>query len=516
VTTVAEGPLATVNSWLNQNVVPAGVVTGAILAVFGVLWATFLNRRRLNWSVVYDAPINIDNQDLWTITSAQTSRPIDKPQLVILEVHNAGMLEVREDDWDSQLKFVFAGMEVMDLKVRNDDSSRRHRGRSTDGVRDRVEQQRAVDHQARAQDAKAVTTLIPGAASTIQMPKFNLNRGAGFRLLVLLNGDRHPQIPVSITSSGDLIGGRVRRSRSGRRRRVLWQTGVGAIALTTGLAVGITIANKALTPTPHCASGQLQLEGSTAFAPIATIAKNAYEQQCPNAHIAVAPVGSGNGLQQFGNALGPARELAMVDGPPESTPAGLTAKPVGVVIFAVVAHHDVAGTLTPQKVRDLFSGAAPLGDYKLVGRPAGSGTRTTFLDTVVQSNASVVSTNPCPAPDDPAPKPASCTAATTMQVLAYVNATPGAVGYAEADALPFFPAVDVVPLDGRLPTRDEALHHAYPFVATENLYRAADHSDLANDFISFLTSDGMADRLHDDGFIPCSEIGGTDVSGMCT
>lgn len=532
---VAEGPLATVNNWLNQNVVPAGVVTGAVLALGGVLWATLVNRRRLTWSVVYDAPINIDDQDLWTIKSAQTNEGVEEPQLVILEIRNAGLLEVREEDWDSRLKFAFAGVTVVDLKVRNDSSHRRHGTENTDGVRDRVEKQRSEDRGAaerarkltarsgdderRAVEQAELVKLFPKEENRIQLPPFNLNRGASFQVMALLDGPRERNAPMSIVRSGDVTGGRIHRAGGTRRRRTVWQAlvaVVAVVALVAGVGAGAWVSNRALTPRALCASGQLQLEGSTAFAPIATIAKNAYEQQCPNAHIGVSPVGSGTGLDQFGTQLGPARELAMVDGPPDATPAGLTPKPVGVVIFAVVANHDVAGSLTAETVRGLFTGNTPVGPYKLVGRPEGSGTRTAFLDTVAQSRSSVVSATPCPASDDPGPKPTSCTAATTMQLLAYVNATPGAVGYAEADALPFFPSVDVVALDGRLPSRDDALHHAYPFVATENLFEAANRSDLANDFVGFLTSDAMAGRLHDDGFIPCSEIGGTDVSGMCT
>ncbi|MFD0638753.1 PstS family phosphate ABC transporter substrate-binding protein [Catenulispora yoronensis] len=364
--------------------------------------------------------------------------------------------------------------------------------------------------------------MSSGKRSTVQLPMFNLNRGSGFRLVVLLDGERDQNTPVTITRRGGLIGGRVRQARPNRRRRTAWQAGIAALALVAAASGGVWLANRALTPKALCASGRLQLEGSTAFAPIATIAKNEYEQQCPNAHITVSPVGSGAGLEQFGSTLGASRELAMVDGPPEATPAGLTAKPVGVVIFAVVANHDVAGKLNAETVRDLFTGSgtgalSPSSEgYKLVGRPIGSGTRTTFLDTVTQSNTSAVSSAPCPAPDSSEPKPASCTVATTMQLLAYVNATPGAIGYAEADALPFFPSVDVVALDGKLPTRDQALHNGYPFVATENLFRAGDRSDLANDFMSFLTSDAMASRLHNDGFVACSEISGTDISGMCS
>ncbi|MFD0638752.1 hypothetical protein ACFQ9X_51505 [Catenulispora yoronensis] len=117
--TLAQGPLATVNDWLNQNVVPAEVLAGALLAAGGAAWATVVKRRRLSWSVVYDAPINIDDKDMWSVRPKRASQDLDAPQLVILEIRNTGLLDVRKGmDWDSLLKFTFSGMDVVDLKVR--------------------------------------------------------------------------------------------------------------------------------------------------------------------------------------------------------------------------------------------------------------------------------------------------------------------------------------------------------------------------------------------------------------
>jgi ABC-type phosphate transport system substrate-binding protein len=99
---------------------------------------------------------------------------------------------------------------------------------------------------------------------------------------------------------------------------------------------------------------------------------------------------------------------------------------------------------------------------------------------------------------------------TTMDLLSYVNQTPNAIGYAEADALPFFPNVSIVAINGVLPTRDQVLKGMYSFVTTEYLYTVENPSDLARNYIDYLTSHTITVGLRDRDFIGCSDFpGGT-------
>lgn len=99
-----------------------------------------------------------------------------------------------------------------------------------------------------------------------------------------------------------------------------------------------------------------------------------------------------------------------------------------------------------------------------------------------------------------------------MDLLEYVNSTANAIGYAEADALPFFPNVGTIPVNTYEPIREDALSGNYPFVATEYLYTAGEPAGLTANYLDFLTSDPMTAQLRGHGFIGCSDVGGTKLA----
>ncbi|MFI0486568.1 hypothetical protein [Actinomadura sp. 9N215] len=59
-----------------------------------------------------------------------------------------------------------------------------------------------------------------------------------------------------------------------------------------------------------------------------------------------------------------------------------------------------------------------------------------------------------------------------MDLLTYIDRTPNAIGYAETDALTYFPKVRTLNVDGNAVTRSATLNGPYHFVATEYLYAA--------------------------------------------
>lgn len=102
-----------------------------------------------------------------------------------------------------------------------------------------------------------------------------------------------------------------------------------------------------------------------------------------------------------------------------------------------------------------------------------------------------------------------------MDLLTYIDRTPNAIGYAEADALPYFPNVNIVSIDGTLPTREATLRGSYHFVATEYIYTVGQPHGLTADYLDFLTSDAMSVRLRDRDYVGCAELSGTAVAGQC-
>lgn len=152
-----------------------------------------------------------------------------------------------------------------------------------------------------------------------------------------------------------------------------------------------------------------------------------------------------------------------------------------------------------------------------VGRTTDSGTRATFEDTVLGSGSTAfTAARPCGTADGKSGRPGACTEQTTMDLLNYVNATPNAIGYAEADALPLFPNVGIVPVNGYVPTLDNVLDGSYHFVATEYLYTAGKPAGLTADYLRFLTDDAMTAQLRGHGYIGCSDLHGTKLDGACT
>src|SRR5438552_3995285 len=226
------------------------------------------------------------------------------------------------------------------------------------------------------------------------------SRGDGCKLLVLLESPTpdppsvygKPEVDGSI-QDGKLVD---YTGRPTRTRKIL----ISAIAVTaiTVAVASFALANRARDPAPVCASGELDIEGSTAFAPVFNEVVTEYVQLCPGAHITVRGVGSEK---------------------------------------------------------------------------------------------------------------------TTMDLRTYINQTHGAIGYAEADALPFFSDVGAIPINGYEPTRANALNGTYTFLATEHLYTSGVPAGLAADLINFLTSSAVTAQLRDISFIACSNLAGSKLSGDC-
>lgn len=293
------------------------------------------------------------------------------------------------------------------------------------------------------------------------------------------------------------------------------------LALFLGVAGGVALANRALAPAPTCAPGKISFDGSSAFAPIMNEVATEYEQDCPQAQITVRAVGSSEGLSELGHAHA-TPVVAMSDGLPQRLPGPqYVGKPVGVIIFAVVGNRDSlppdlftagSGGMSPGQIAQVFEHPAKAGITVVpVGRPPGSGTRNEFTRDVLHSPYRSAGT--CPQPHR------VCDEATTLALLTYVNHTKNAIGYAEADALPFFPSAAAIPIRvngiGYEPSRLNTLNGNYPFFATEYLYTNGIHKGLEADVIAFLVSKAVSAQLRDTSFISCTDLKGSVLSGAC-
>ena len=295
------------------------------------------------------------------------------------------------------------------------------------------------------------------------------------------------------------------------------------LALVFSVAGGVALANRALTPAPACAPGKVEFDGSTAFAPIINEVATEYEQDCPQAQITVRAIGSAEGLTALRHGSNETPVVAMLDGQPQGLPSSQYAgQPVGVIIFAVVGNRDSlppelfaagnGGGLSTAQIAQAFEHRTVSGiTVRPVGRTRGSGTRNDFTHEVL--GRQYPSSGICPQPRG------VCYEPTTLALLTYVNNTPNAIGYAEADALPFFPSVAAIPIRvngvGYEPSRPNTLNGDYSFFATEYLYTRGSPDGLEADVIKFLMSKPVAAQLRDTSFISCSDLKGSKLSVEC-
>jgi ABC-type phosphate transport system substrate-binding protein len=558
---VASGAISSINSLINTPEIFATLITAAITGLIALLVRIFSTRRRLGYSVIYDEAINQDDplaergpahrvtggykdpaQHMWEIiyeyanpadgerlelaiapTAAtegeqlshangeESAGPevagqhdgclklvqhrVPRGSLVVMELRNVGLLPIRESDFeDREFTLRFPGRKVVHYKIRENEI-----------YHDRVQPGLGA---------------LPIMKDSFKLPAALMNRGDHFKVLVLLEGQplRRGNAMQPFVQ-GSIEGGKIRPFNP-RPNRWRWIALITSVMLIVGIIIGVRLANRALVPAPNCASGKLMLEGSTAFAPIMNQVATEYEQSCSGAQITVSAVGSGQGLSALERDPGPA--VAMYDGdPPELPGPQYESQPVGDIIFDIVANRSLPKNifetgpgqgLSRQAIAQAYSDPR-VGSYAPVGRLADSGTRQTFVKKVLAGYDSQ---------DSAEAHPGSCRVAmsvclesTTMDLLNYVNSTPNAIGYAEADALTFFPDVGAIPINGYAPTRENALNGDYTFVATEYLYTKGAPGKLASDLISFLTSTPVSDQLRDTAFIPCAELRNSKLGRDC-
>lgn len=494
--------LTGLNSALDSRGLLTGLTVGVVTFVCGLVYGRFRKRRLISWAVLYDEPINRtfqdDGPDMWEISSQ--GQEIDKGSLVVLDIASAGRDDIVESDFALPLSFQFPGREVVHFKVRDSEHVRR-----------------------KTIDTPDEEMQPPDDRSKIVLPLFSLNRGIGFKLLVLLKETASGPGPSNdrdyhIVDGGTVRGGEIQRRKPRDRRYWFRVIAVGTVLLLLfGLTGGIYLANRVITPDPDCAIGALTVQGSTAFAPIANNVANEYEDACAGASITIAAVGSGRGLDDLRRHPAPG-VIAMTDGEEGGNTPGLRVRAVGLVIFAVVANKNLKlSDLTTAQLRDLFRAkpSSANGSFVVVGRANGSGTRRAFEQTVLGTRSTDFP-NSASCPDERPSTPVACTVNTTMDLLTYIERTPNAIGYAEADALTYFPNVRTLSIDGTQATRSATLDGSYHFVATEYLYTAGQPRGLTADYLAFLTSDPMTARLREHSYVGCSELSGTALAGQCT
>ena len=361
------------------------------------------------------------------------------------------------------------------------------------------------------------------------LPPWPMNPHESFTLEALLadprpHGDGEPKRPT-VTVTGFISDGGFEPCHRRLRRWLAAATAMG-VALLVGVVAALAVSGSPLLPRPVCVPGSVSFKGSTAFAPIVNEVAALYEQSCPNSHITVRAIGSARGLAELKNQKSGPPIVAMYDGQPSwrSLFPGYRSRAVGVVIFAVVGNWHLparlftAGMSTDQIAWSFAHPLQPQPSYVPrfvpVGRAGFSGTRQAFVRYILGgADNAEQGAGLCPAKD----RSSVCLEDTTMDLLTFVNSKWDSIGYAEADALFFYPNVRVIPVNGVAPTRANALSGRYKFVATEHLYTRGAPKGLVAAFINFLTSSTVTAGLRRHLFIGCADLArSAALRGRCS
>ena len=486
-------------------------IVAAVIAVAAIWISVLIARwRRITWRDQMDArigalPKEARDSSTWAVWKVLTRHEdVAEPSLVLLRIRNSGLGRIRLADLRRPLTFTFPGRVVKEFTV-------------TDC--------RGVSRQ----EIQPPGDLLTHVGSTISLPRFPLRRNAGFKLLVLLSG----------AGGGIAVDGRLRRGailHESRIRGPLVQNIVfGSVLLVLGgVQAGITFSQAPALPA-YCASGRLNLSGSTAFAPTAQEIAATYAAACRGAAISVSPIATFNGLNavaaQASAGLPAPRateQMAMSDGKAPAGYPALKGNPVAVILFAVVVNKETGVyNLTKAQLRDIWLGTitnwkqlhGPDLPISIVARTTASGTRRTFDDKILGGQAeppfssyNCVSKNAVPA--SPVTR---CEVTDTRTLLERVNAIPGAIGYAQISDAATYPKISAIKIDGGDPAIGAVEAGAYPYWTTEYLYTLGTPApgSLAADFLGYLKSVTASDILRSEDYTPCVDRGQSLMNTLC-
>jgi phosphate transport system substrate-binding protein len=474
-------------------------VAAMVASLMGIATRRYWSQKRIGWRAQLNESVHMNPEAAQGIVELRLFRNGDEvpdASIALVRIENAGASDIHESDLPIPLSFVFEGRRVLGVKVSETSDD-------------------AIEEMLLTRDSG----LTDYSGDRLTLPRVPLNPRDHFKLLVLLTG-----IGTTVDLRGHIRGGKILYGHWRRRRQVF--TAVLSMILTASLTlfVALRVLPEAEPDGEFCASGQLTVDGSTAFAPIVTDIRNAYAEECPGADAGIEIETSGS-LEGVRDLIEAGEEgdsavddlMAASDGPTLENSASLVAVPVGVVMFSVVVNKDLGiDSLTLEEIRGIYQGDItnwsqidPDIDQpvRMVSRGGESGTRRAFEHTVLNGPESApLSSDNCETLNPGSQAPHRCERDSTEDLLAEINATPGAIGYAEMDAPAHYTNVSRVAIDGTDASIAAVENQDYPFWTVETLYTYGepDEGSLAEAFLDYVTQDDSAKNLlRSYGHIPC-------------
>ncbi|MFE3321887.1 substrate-binding domain-containing protein [Nocardia sp. NPDC059195] len=456
----------------------------------------FIERKRLGYRVQMNTPASKIFTDPNGAPQANNNGTASK-SVVLIRIENSGTAEIVAGDYySSRPRLVFPAHTVHLIEVT-----------------ERVNLQGRVDTGATLDAIQTVTRADGG--SEIFLPAENLAVGEHYKVLAVLEGpvaapDDHDGEQV-VTHLGSIKSGTFEATPSHssgiRPARAL-------LGLSLFLAVVVTIQLVAsiVRPEPlpdYCATGTLDLVGSTAMAPMIRKAAASFENHCPGAKFAFDFTGTTDGLEDLDAPESAPNTVAIGEGPKHKTFPDLSESAFAVAPFSVVVHPDLGvADLTTDQIQRLFRGqisnwieiGGPDLPVVVVDREYGSGSRFAIEHRLLDWNRPLYQPEPCAGRQ----RLVHCEVRSTTAMADVVARNPGAVGYLESSAVRDA-AIKSVKINGVEATKDNMRAKAYPFYSAEfafNDYPGGQipAESLAAKFIDYLT--------HGQGRLIVAEFGG--------
>lgn len=282
------------------------------------------------------------------------------------------------------------------------------------------------------------------------------------------------------------------------------------VIITTAIITAATIfagcGNTAKNSNSSGTSGSLIVIGSTALQPLAEQAAKNYTAKYPKVAVNVQGGGSGAGINQVysGTANIGMSDVTAAEKLKDTQKAKeLIDHKVCVIGFAVVTSKDVKiDSLTKKQIQDIFTGNLinwkDLGGddqpINVIHRPASSGTRATFINTVMGGAKEK---------DDLGTVQDSSGAVRTA-----IQANKGSISYLALSYLTEEVKGDVkmLKIDGAEASKENITTNKYPFWSYEHMYTKGEAKDAVKAFLDYMVSADNKAAIEKLGYIPVSDM----------
>ncbi|PRR78594.1 Phosphate-binding protein PstS 1 precursor [Clostridium liquoris] len=283
---------------------------------------------------------------------------------------------------------------------------------------------------------------------------------------------------------------------------------IAALTITvfTGVLTGCgSTTEKSDENKPSSNTGTITAVGSTALQLLVQEAGKSYSTKNPGANISVQGGGSGTGINQVVEG---AVQIGNSDVTAESKLGKDKAKElvdhkVCAIGFAIVTNKDVkVDSLTKAQIADIFTGK--ITNWKQVGgqdlainvvnRPKSSGTRSTFIDTIMDGKTEK--------------EGLGTTQDSSGSVEKTITSTEGSISYLALSYLTGEKKANLklIKIDNVEATNENIIAKKYPFWSYEHMYTKGEPAGLTKSFIDYMISDENKALVEKLGYIPMSNL----------